>query len=125
MVDFIASLVIGVLAGLGVGSGGLFLMYLTLFCGVSHKIAQGINLLFFLFALAGSLMIHITRRRFPSLLMAVILGAGLPGTVVGSLLVHHLPVALLKRIFGVLLILAGTLTLFFKKRTHHEGEKRE
>ena len=38
----------GVLSGFGVGGGTLLLVYMTAFAGVEQRLAQGINLLYFL-----------------------------------------------------------------------------
>ncbi len=114
-VDFIVSLLIGVLAGLGVGSGGLFLMYVTIFREVGHKSAQGMNLLFFLFALVGSVLVHLCRQTVSASLLGKILSVGVPGAVCGSLLIRYFPVNILRMIFGAFLISMGLLTLFEKK----------
>lgn len=124
-VDFFIALLIGILAGLGLGSGGLFFLYLTFIRDVAQKEAQGLNLLFFVFALAGSLLVHLLRRAVPPRLMGVILLAGLPGCIVGSLLIHYLPVAFLKKIFGLLLTATGVWTLWEKSSWQRKRKKRE
>jgi uncharacterized membrane protein YfcA len=43
------SLFIAILSGLGVGSGGLFVVWLTMVEGVDAIEARGLNLLFFVF----------------------------------------------------------------------------
>ena len=45
------ALFIAILSGLGVGSGGLFVIWLTSVYGVSAPQARGMNLLFFVFSL--------------------------------------------------------------------------
>lgn len=47
LLDTLASAIIAILTGLGVGSGGLLVIYLTLVSGIDQPVAQGINLLFF------------------------------------------------------------------------------
>ncbi len=123
LVDFAVSLIIGVLAGLGVGSGGLFLLYVTLFREVAHKSAQGMNLLFFLFALTGSVLVHLCRRTVSAKFMGKILLFGIPGSVCGSLLISYLPVGVLRTVFGSFLIFMGLLTLFEKKTSSQRGKK--
>lgn len=102
---------IAVLSGLGVGSGGLLVIYLTLIEGLPQLRAQGINLVFFLFSAGASMLVHLRRRRLlPTLCILLILG-GIPGTLAGSFLAVSLPGTLLRQIFGGFLIVAGTLTL--------------
>ena len=47
----LVSFFIAVLSGLGVGSGGLFVIWLTAAYGVSATQARGMNLLFFVFSI--------------------------------------------------------------------------
>ena len=112
--DFFGMLIpfgIAMLSGLGVGSGGLLVIYLTLFEGVPQLRAQGINLVFFIFSAGASMLAHLLHRRILFPLCILLILCGVPGTLVGSLLASALPGALLRRIFGAFLILAGTLTM--------------
>lgn len=102
---------IALLSGLGVGSGGLLVIYLTMIEGVPQLRAQGINLVFFLCSAGASMLVHLGRRHLlPDLCILLILG-GIPGTLAGSYLASVLPGALLRRLFGGFLVIAGTLTL--------------
>ena len=47
MFDIIISFICALLAGMGVGGGGILIIYLTLFKNLPQATAQGINLLFF------------------------------------------------------------------------------
>ena len=125
-VSVFVSIAVGILAGMGVGSGGILMLYLTLFASVPHKVAQGINLLFFVFALAGAVPFHLARYRAPVRILLVILLLGIPGALAGSLLVPYLPVALLRKCFGGLLVLSGAVTLFRRqKKSTEQPEKKE
>ena len=59
MTDFIAGLLCAVLAAMGVGGGGLLVIYLTLVKELPQLYAQGINLLFFLPSALVSLLFKI------------------------------------------------------------------
>ena len=50
MVSFIVALITSVLSGLGIGGGGLLVIYLAFFTDTPQITAQGINLLFFIFS---------------------------------------------------------------------------
>lgn len=113
--DIIAGIVIAILTGLGIGSGGLLVIYLTLFGNVPQIAAQGLNLLFFIFSAGASMIVHLQKRKiFFSLVLLLILSA-IPGVFAGVFLADFLPVDLVRIIFGVMLVLSGTLTLFRKK----------
>ena len=108
--DLLAAAAAAVLTGLGMGSGGVLVIYLTLVSGIEQRIAQGINLLFFLFAGGAALCIHTARRKlYPSVILPMVL-FGIVGALLGSMLAHSLPPALLRRIFGGMLVISGILS---------------
>ena len=58
---FLASLAAGFLSAMGLGGGGVLVLYLTLVQGFDQTKAGGVNLLFFLPAAAVALCIHLRR----------------------------------------------------------------
>jgi uncharacterized membrane protein YfcA len=105
---------VAILSGLGVGSAGVLVVFLTAVEQLPQLTAQGLNLLFFLFSSGASLVVHMLR--IPLLLgcILLLLPGGIFGTFLGTAVAHILPQALLRRLFGILLILSGGLGLFKK-----------
>lgn len=116
LLDFIAAGVIALLTGMGVGSGGLFVIYLTLIRHLPQLIAQGFNLLFFLSSGGGALLYHIPRRKIRWTLIVLLAGAGAVGAWLGSALAPQLHPALLRRLFGGMLVLSGCVVLFQREK---------
>lgn len=109
-------LVLGILAGLGTGGGSLLLLWLTLIQGIDSEIARTVNLLFFL-ASAG--IVSILRLKKGNLSIRKILPGILAGCVAAagfSILGRYLDTSLLKKAFGVLLIVTGVRELFYRPR---------
>jgi uncharacterized membrane protein YfcA len=103
--------VIAVLSGLGVGSGGLLVIWLTLI-GVNALQARGMNLLFFVFSASTALIFHIRNKRRVKLSLVLYLAIfALVGTLIGAALGSRIDSSLLRRIFGGLLALSGAYTL--------------
>ncbi|MBE6697184.1 MAG: sulfite exporter TauE/SafE family protein [Ruminococcaceae bacterium] len=109
--DIAVSFCIAMLSGLGVGSGGLLVIYLTLLSQVPQLQAQGINLVFFLFSAGSSMLSHLWRRHLILPLCILMIACGIPGALAGSYLAGILPAAALRRLFGGFLVIAGGLTL--------------
>ncbi len=109
--DVLASFFIALLSGLGVGSGGLLVIYLTLLGQVPQLQAQGINLVFFLFSAGASMLVHLSQRQLLAPLCILLIVSGIPGTLLGSSVAAVLPAALLRRLFGAFLVTAGLLGL--------------
>jgi len=111
----ILSFLLALLSGMGVGGGGLLVLYLTLAEGMPQAEAQGVNLLFFLCAAAAAFAVNRKKRRFrrkDTLLLAV---SGILMTFPGALLAMSIEGGLLRKLFGGLLILSGLLSFFRKK----------
>ena len=109
------ALLLGVLSGLGVGSAGLLLLWLTLVEGVPQLSAQGLNLLFFVFSAGAAVIFHAFRTRLPLKCIFWMLPTGLVGALLGSWLATLLPQALLRRGFGLFLVFCGALNLRRKR----------
>ncbi len=102
----------GVLSGFGVGGGTLLLVYMTAFAGVEQRLAQGINLLYFLPAGLLALPAHVKNGYIekPALLPAI--GAGLICAALAAWAATTMEVGLLKKLFGAFLIVVGLMELF-------------
>ena len=96
----------GVLSAWGVGGGTLLLLVMTLFFGVDQAAAQGINLLYFLPTAAMGLIWHrqkaLLRRTVPWALVTA---------AAASWAATALDVTLLRRPFGIFLLIAAAVTL--------------
>ena len=109
-------LVLGFLAGLGVGGGSLLILWLTLFANMDAPTARAINLMFFL-AAAGSVCLF--RWRKGNLEVKTILPAIISGCIAAALcswIGTQIDQGILKKIFGGLLLLTGVRELFYRPR---------
>lgn len=102
-----AGFLAGFIGSLGLGGGGVLVMFLTIFMGVSQLKAQGINLAFFIPVGAFALIWHVKKKlvRWRLALPAVI--AGLAGAAGGSLLAMVVGSGITRKIFGAMLLLCG------------------
>ena len=107
----IAAFVIAALSGMGVGGGGLFVVFLALFSELPQITIQGINLLFFIFSSGSAVLIHLSRRQIFGKAVLTMVSFGALGALAGSALTALLPAQLLRRLFGVLLVITGVLGL--------------
>ena len=115
MKDFIAIFVIAALSGLGVGSGGLLVIYLTLINKMPQLAAQGANLIFFILASLASLIFNLPKRRIPYGAVFVMSALGICGSFLGTYLASILSAEVLRKIFGAMLVGSGLYALKSKK----------
>lgn len=107
MTDFLIGTAIAALAGMGIGGGGLLVIWLVLIRGMPSTAAQGINLLFFILSAACALPVHRKRRILPRPLIGWLLLAAVPGVFLGCRLADCLSQDDARRCFGYFLLLSG------------------
>lgn len=110
----LAGAVTGVLSGFGIGGGSLLLIYMTNFAGVEQNLAQGINLLYFLPTAATALPAHFKNGYVEKSALVPAILAGLAGTALAAWVATSLDVDLLRKCFGVFLLVIGIRELFRK-----------
>ena len=116
ILPLMAGLLSGILSAWGIGGGTLLLLIMTLFLDVEPRMAQSINLLYFLPTAAAGLMYH---RKHDLLDKTVIRSTalwGIAAAIAGAVLSTVLDTALLRRPFGIYLIIMGAITLFHKEK---------
>lgn len=107
----LVALLIAALSGMGVGGGGLFVIYLSLLTDTPQLAAQGMNLLFFLFSSGASMVIHLQKRRILWWAVGWMILLAIPSSLLGTLLSSLVSQSLLRKIFGGMLVTAGILSL--------------
>lgn len=108
--------VLGFLSGLGVGGGSLLMLWLTLVLEIPHHVARSINLLFFI---PSAIIASLFRWKQGTLDIKKILPAILCGCIaaaVFSIISKQIDITILKKLFGVLLLLTGIRELFYRPR---------
>ena len=84
LIEFLIAFLIASLMGLGVGGGGLYALYLTLWQKTPQLQAQGQNLAFFIVCATTSLLFHLRKRRLNFPLIALICAVGHDGLFAGE-----------------------------------------
>lgn len=107
---------VAVLSGLGVGSAGLLVIWLTLFEELPQLAAQGLNLVFFLFSSGAALTVHLSRTELLLGAILLMIPGGIAGSLLGTFLAGALPEGILRKLFGLLLIVAGASGLFPRRK---------
>lgn len=111
------SVILGFLAGLGVGGGSLLVLWLTLIVGIDHPQARIINLMFFIPAAIISSLFRWKQGSldFKKVIPAII--AGCLAAAAFSWLARFLELEILQKIFGCLLLFAGVRELFYNQKS--------
>ena len=120
----LVTFIIALLTGMGVGSGGLFVVFLTVIKGMPQLYSQGLNLYFFIFSTAAALIFHARASKLPLGRLALICAIGSAGCIAGAVLAQRIDASLLRRLFAFLLIVSGGLSFIpstKKKKKFQKG----
>ena len=126
LLDFLAAAAVAVLSGMGVGSGGLFVVYLTLVRGAPQADAQAVNLVFFIFASGAALILHLKKRKIDIIALLAVIISGIPFAYLGSYISGMTGNGILRFCFGVfLLVSAGAVLIGEAKKSRQKGRRRK
>ena len=115
-VSIIIGTLLGFLSGIGVGGGSLLILWLTLVLGMDHLPARNINLLFFI---PSAIIACFFRWKQGKLDLKKILPAILLGCINAacfSFISKDIDMSVLKKLFGILLLLTGIRELLYRPR---------
>ena len=112
----VLSFLSAVLAGMGVGSAGFLVVYLTLALSMPQLEAQLLNLIFFISSALAAIGINWYKGRLKPRLILLCSLPGCIGAVCGSAFAHTVDSGSLGKAFGALLIVLGAVTLIGMKK---------
>lgn len=116
VIAIFVGILLGYLAGLGIGGGSLLILYLTLVLKMDAPSSRAINLMFFITA-AGS--VSLFRWKKGTLNIKTILPAVISGCLTATLfsfLSNVIDRTLAQKLFGGLLLITGLRELFYRPR---------
>ena len=112
----LAGLFSGILGSMGLGGGGILIIYLSLFTDQKQLTSQGINLLFFVPIGILSIIIYSIKKQIKWKTTIKIAIFGIIGAVIGILLADFLGGSFTRKIFAILLIIMGISEIFKKSQ---------
>ena len=116
LLPVLAGFCTGILSAWGVGGGTLLLLLMTLFLGVEQADAMAINLLYFLPTAAMGLLYHGKSGLLEKSVLRSAIPAGLIAAALAAWLSFSVDTELLRRPFGVYLLLAAASLLLQAKK---------
>lgn len=100
---------------MGMGGGTVLIPVLTIFTGVEQHVAQATNLIAFLPTAAISLSVHKKSGLIDGGEVGMIVIPAIVTSVLGSLAASYLPGDVLKKLFGIFLLVLAVKGLFTLK----------
>lgn len=121
---FLCGLAGGIFGGMGMGGGTLLIPLLTLFLGVPQGAAQGVNLLSFLPMSCLALSVHAENGLLGKDGLWQLVLPALAFSVLGGLCAVYLPAKMLRKGFGLFLVLLSVFPLSAALRGRDGGGKK-
>jgi uncharacterized membrane protein YfcA len=109
---FLFAIFSGVIGGMGMGGGTVFIPLLTLFLGMSQVQAQGLNLVGFWFLAPVALFIHNRGKLINFKAVFLTVAFSVPFSFLGALGANYVDNNLLRTCFGVFLIVISLLEFY-------------
>lgn len=101
----------GIIGGMGMGGGTILIPALILLVGIDPRIAQSVNLLSSIPMTIIALFIHIKNKNVVLKLVIPIALFGVLGAVCGSFVANYISPEILKRVFGLFLLIVGSIEI--------------
>ncbi len=116
LIDFLFVFLFSALSGMGVGGGGLFVVYLSVFKNIPQFICQGVNLAVFIFSSASSGAVNFRKRMINYPLCLFLSLCGCVGALLGSGLAEMINGNILRLLFGIFLLAAASMSLYIHRK---------
>lgn len=114
MIFFIVGLASGIIGGMGIGGGTILIPSLVVLTGLQQQVIQSINLISFVPVSLVALFVHYRNNNILFKFSWPLILFGILGTYIGSKLALNLSSIILRKWFGVFLLIMGFYEFFFK-----------
>ena len=106
----------GVISGLGIGGGTLLIPALVILVGMAQQEAQHINLIYFIPTAIMAIVTHLKQGNIMKKEAVSLALWGLPAAALGAFIAIRLDASLLKRGFGLFLLVMGVYEILSAKQ---------
>lgn len=118
---FLVGLISGIISGMGIGGGVILIPALTLIFGFEQKVAQNINLLYFIPTAIIAIFVHSKNKTIEKQGLFKIIIFGIIGAIFGSIIAINLNGEILRKIFGWFLLIMGISEILKKEKGQNNG----
>ena len=112
MVEVLIGVISGFISSLGLGGGTILILFLEIFKDVSQHIMQGTNLIFFILSSMVASYINLKNKHIDFESSKWMIFSGIVGAMIGSFFALKLDKNILKKSFGVFLIIIAIIEIY-------------
>lgn len=111
MQEFIIGILSGIVSALGMGGGTILILLLGIFTSLEQHLVQGTNLIVFIPVSIIAILINIKNKKIDYKISFQIIIFGMIGAFIGSMLAFKFNNRILKKFFGIFLLIIGFLEI--------------
>lgn len=111
MQEFIIGILSGIVSALGMGGGTILILLLGIFTNLEQHLVQGTNLIVFIPVSVIAILINIKNKKIDYKISFQIIIFGMIGAFIGSMLAFKFNNRILKKFFGIFLLIIGFLEI--------------
>jgi len=124
MLEILIGFISGIVSGTGMGGGTILILCLSMFLGINQKIAQAINLIFFIPTSLAAIYINIKQKNINLKISKIIIFCGIIGAIIGATIAKNMDTKILRKSFGIFLAFIAiheiyTILKTYKKRKNN------
>ena len=101
----------GIFSGIGMGGGTILILLLGIFTNLEQHLVQGTNLIVFIPVSIIAILINIKNKKIDYKISFQIIIFGMIGAFIGSMLAFKFNNRILKKFFGIFLLIIGFLEI--------------
>lgn len=130
MIEILIGLISGIISGTGMGGGTILILLLSIFLGLDQHVAQATNLVFFVPTAIAAIFISLKKKTIDLRAGGVVIIIGIVGATIGAIISSKMNVNLLKKFFGMFLLLIAIYEIYswykmyIKKKIRHNKVKK-
>ncbi len=111
------------LVGIGMGGGTVLILLLSNFMNLNQHISQATNLVFFVPTAIASITIGIKNKNINLKESWIVVISGIVGTILSASLSSTMNVKLLRKLFGIFLLVIAVYELYSWYKTYIKSKK--
>ena len=124
MVQILIGVLSGIFSGIGMGGGTILIFLLVALLGVEQHIAQATNLIYFIPTAISAIIINYKEKNIDTKLAVNISIFGIIGAIIGALISVNIDVKILKKLFGIFLVIITIHEIYTFFKEYKQNRKR-
>lgn len=125
MFQIIIGIISGIVSGIGMGGGTILILILTIFLNIDQHVAQAINLVFFIPTAIAAIIVNSKQKLIDYKTSNIISIFGVIGAIIGSIIANKIDSSILRKLFGIFLLIIAINEIISYKKLHTTNKKRQ